>query len=64
MNDPKITEHKISTIGFTTMDTRFIAPPVMAWAIPIEAAKITSPAASSRATIGSKRFVTGPFALN
>ena len=36
----------------------------MAWAMPIATAKITSPTASSNATMGRSRLVTGPLALN
>ena len=64
INEPSKTEHKISITGFIITEIRFIAPPIMACDIPIETANIISPAASSSATIGRSKSVTGPLALN
>ena len=43
--------------------TRDNTPPLKAWATPKEMAKIISPTASSKATIGKSKSVTGPCAL-
>ena len=42
---------------------KFKVPPLNAWAIPKLIANMMSPTASSRATIGNNRSVTGPLAL-
>ena len=60
---PSSREQRISSRGFSTTLTAFRLPPSMAPATPMETAKITRPTASSRATMGSSRLVTGPLAL-
>ena len=63
MAAPSASEHTISSRGFTITDTTFSVPPSMACATPKDTAKITRPTASSRATMGKSRSVTGPLAL-
>ena len=60
---PRIREKTISSRGLITMEITSRLPPSMALAIPKETEKTTRPTASSRATMGSRRLVRGPWAL-
>ena len=60
---PSTSEHTISSIGLTTIVITFSVPPSSACAIPKDTANTIRPTASSSATIGSSRSVTGPLAL-
>ena len=60
---PRISENTISNSGSMITETMSRVPPAIACAMPKETENTTSPTASSSATIGSRRSVTGPFAL-
>ena len=60
---PRAREARISMVGLTSRDTIFTVPEINALAIPEDTAKTMRPTASSRATIGSRMSVRGPFAL-
>ena len=60
---PRISENTISSSGSMITETMSRVPPAIACAMPKETENTTSPTASSSATIGSRRSVTGPFAL-
>ena len=63
MAAPRISENTISSSGLMITETISSVPPCIACAIPKDTEKMTRPTASSSATIGSSRSVTGPFAL-
>ena len=60
---PKPREQTISSKGLSTTDKRLKEPLIIVLATPKEMAKTTRPTASSRATMGRSRFVSGPLAL-
>ena len=60
---PRSPEARILTRGPAAMERRSMFPRIMALAMPKETAKTIRPTASSRATMGSRRSVSLPFAL-
>ena len=60
---PNVSEHTISTSGFTIIENKSASPTVRVFAMPNDTANTIRPTASSSATIGKSSFVSGPFAL-
>ena len=60
---PSSRESTISMSGLTSTETMLSAPLIIALAMPKLTANTTRPTASSSATMGSSRLVSGPLAL-